>query len=184
MSAIEELKKEHEAIKLMLRILEKVSEKLESGQSVNTDNLEKIIEFIQVFADKCHHGKEEDLLFREMEAIGFPRDQGPVGVMFLEHDEGRGYVRRMKDGVAALKTGNNKSASVIAKNARDYVSLLSQHIEKEDKILYPMAEKRLPEAKLKELEKRFEKVEEETIGFGKHEKFHKLLHRLKELYLK
>ncbi len=184
MRAIEELKKEHEAIKLMLRILEKVSEKLESSQSVDTDHLEKIVEFIQVFADKCHHGKEEDLLFMEMEAVGFPRDQGPVGVMLHEHDEGRVYVRRMKDGVAELKTGNKKSASVIAKNARDYVSLLSQHIEKEDNILYPMAENRLPEAKLKELEKRFEKAEEEIIGPGKHEEFHQLLHRLKELYLK
>ncbi len=66
MRPTEELKREHEAIKLMLRILEKVSEKLESGEDVNTDHLDKILEFIQVFADKCHHGKEEDFLFKEM----------------------------------------------------------------------------------------------------------------------
>ncbi len=141
------------------------------------------MEFIQVFADKCHHGKEEDLLFKEMEAAGFPRDRGPVGVMLHEHEQGRGYVRNMKDGVAKLKAGDKKSALVIAKNAMDYVSLLSQHIEKEDNILYPMAEDRLPEAKLKELENEFEKVEKEIIGPGRHEEFHKLLHHLKEIYL-
>lgn len=184
MRPTEELKKEHEAIKLMLRILGKVSEKLESGQSVNTDDLDKIVEFIQVFADKCHHGKEEDLLFKEMEAVGFPKDQGPVGVMLREHEVGRGYVRSMKDGIAKLKTGDKKSASVIAKNAMGYISLLSQHIEKEDDILYPMAEDRLSEAILKDLKKGFEKVEKEIIGPGRHEEFHKLLHRLKELYLK
>jgi hemerythrin-like domain-containing protein len=183
MKPTEELKKEHEAIKLMLQILEKISEKLESGESVDTDHLDKIVEFIQVFADKCHHGKEEDLLFKEMEAVGFPRDQGPVGVMLREHEVGRSYVQNMKDGVAKLKTGDTKSASVIAKNARDYASLLSQHIEKEDNILYPMAEGRLPEAKLEELKKGFEKVEKERIGPGRHEEFHELLHRLKEFYL-
>ncbi len=183
MRALEELKEEHEAIKLMLKILEKISEKLDSGEIVDTDHLEKIVEFIQVFADRCHHRKEEDLLFREMEAVGFPRDRGPVGVMLHEHEIGRGYVRNIKEGVAKLKAGDKKGALVIAENARGYVSLLSQHIDKEDNILYPMAENRLSEEKFEELGKGFEKVEKEIIGPGKHAEFHQLLHHLKEIYL-
>lgn len=183
MNPTEELKKEHEAIKLMLRILGIVSEKLESGEKVNAKHLDEIVEFIQVFADKCHHGKEEDLLFPAMASVGFPRDRGPVCVMLIEHKEGRGYVKEMKEGIADYKAGKMESASKIAENARNYAALLSQHIEKEDNVLYPMADANLSEAKQKELEKGFERVENEIVGRGKHEEFHRLLHRLKETYL-
>ncbi len=64
------------------------------------------------------------------------------------------------------------------------MALLSQHIDKEDNILYPMADERIPEADQKKLEKGFEKVETEIIGQGTHEEFHRLLHSLKEEYLK
>jgi len=66
MTPTEQLKEEHEAIKLMLRILDKVCDKLESGEEVNPEHLDQILEFIKVFADKCHHGKEEDLLFQQL----------------------------------------------------------------------------------------------------------------------
>jgi hemerythrin-like domain-containing protein len=61
----------------MLRIVDRVSERLESGQSVDTEHMDEIVEFIRVFADKCHHGQEENILFKEMEAAWFPRDKGP-----------------------------------------------------------------------------------------------------------
>jgi hemerythrin-like domain-containing protein len=89
----------------------------------------------------------------------------------------------MIEGVAEYKAGNQKAPLKIAENARKYVELLFQHIDKEDNILYPMSEARLSEDKMRELEEEFEKVEKEKIGQGKHEEFHKLLHRLKELYL-
>jgi hypothetical protein len=69
MTPTDQLKEEHEGILLMLRILEKVSAKLKSGEKVDPDHLERIVEFFRVFADKCHHGKEEDLLFPEMEKL-------------------------------------------------------------------------------------------------------------------
>jgi len=184
MKPTEELKKEHEAIKLMIRIMGSVSDRLESGKRVDPKHLDSILEFIKVFADKCHHAKEEDLLFPAMEKAGIPKEGGPVGVMLLEHDEGRQYVKAMGEGIAQYAKGDLRAGSKIAENARNYVALLSQHIDKEDNILYPMADARIPGADQNELEKEFEKVETEKIGKGKHEEFHKLLHRLKEEYLK
>jgi hemerythrin-like domain-containing protein len=105
MKPTEALKKEHEAIKLMLRILEEVSERLESGEKVGPERPESILEFIRVFADKCHHGKEEGLLFPAMEKVGIPRARGPIGVMLFEHKEGRNFVKGMSEAVEKYADG-------------------------------------------------------------------------------
>jgi len=184
MKATEQLRSEHEGIKLMLHILDKVSRKLESEEDVEAEHLEKIIEFFRVFADKCHHGKEEDFLFPAMEAAGVPRESGPIGVMLLEHDKGRGYIKGMADAVAKYKGGDRKAAPVIASNARNYIALLTDHIEKENAVLFPMADAHLSAAKQELMFEEFEKVEVEKIGVGKHEEFHQLLDRLSGIYLK
>lgn len=183
MRPTEQLKEEHQAIKLMLRISEKVCQKLESGEEVDPEHLEQIVEFIKLFADKCHHGKEEDLLFTAMEEAGIPRKGGPIGVMLTEHDMGRGYVRGMSEAVARYKASDRQALSAIAQNARNYIALLTQHIDKEDYILYPMADMHLSEDQQKELLEGFERVERERIGVGKHEEFHNLLDHLKAVYL-
>jgi hemerythrin-like domain-containing protein len=184
MKPTEQLKEEHQAIKVMLRILEKVCQKLESGEEVNPEHLEQMVEFIKAFADKCHHGKEEDLLFIAMEEAGIPKESGPIGVMLTEHDMGRGYVRGMSEAVTQYKAGDRKASSAIVENARNYIALLTQHIDKEDHILYPMADMHLSEERQKELVEEFERVEREEIGVGKHQEFHQLLEHLREVYLK
>ncbi len=184
MTATGQLKEEHEGILLMLKILEKVSSKLESQEKVDPDHPERIVEFFRVFADKCHHGKEEDLLFPEMEKAGVPKERGPIGVMLMEHDEGRGYVRGMAEGAARLKIGDLAGGPEFASHARKYIALLRQHIEKENNILFPMGDRVLSPKKQDELVEAFEKLEREKIGEGTHEAFHRLLHDLQEIYLK
>ena len=183
MKPTEQLKEEHKAIKLMLQILEKVCEKLESGEKLNPEHLEKIVEFIRVFADRCHHGKEEDLLFPAMEEAGIPREGGPIGVMLLEHNLGRDYVKGLSDAITKYKAGDRTVSSKIVENARNYIGLLTPHINKEDNILYMMADMHVSKEKQEELMEEFEKVERERIGVGKHEEFHQLLHNLQEVYL-
>jgi hemerythrin-like domain-containing protein len=179
----EELKTEHKAIKWMLRIMEQVCARLESDQPVDTDHLEQIVEFIRVFADRCHHGKEEDLLFAAMEKAGIPQQGGPIGVMLTEHTMGRNYVKAMSEAIVAYKTGDRSAASKVAENARGYITLLTQHIDKEDNILYPMADRVLAEATQQELSEAFEEVERERVGAGRHEAFHELLRELDRIYL-
>ena len=87
------LKDEHEGILLMLQILDKISGKMKKQEKMDLTHLEEIVDFFRTFADKCHHGKEEDLLFPEMEKAGISRERGPIGVMLAEHVQGRSYVR-------------------------------------------------------------------------------------------
>lgn len=184
MIATEQLIEEHEVIKLMLSIMEEICKKLESGEKVNSDHLERIVEFIRVFADKCHHSKEEELLFPAMEEAGVPKEGGPIAVMLIEHNYGREYVKGMSQAISKYKSGDTGASAEIVNNARGYIELLTQHIYKENNILYPIADKFLSEKKQKELHEDFERIEIERIGEGTHEKFHELIHQLQDVYLK
>src|SRR5512136_2617308 len=95
MKPTEELSREHQAILTMIRILHKMADRLDAGTAVDPDDLDRSVEFIRVFADKCHHAKEEGHLFPEMERAGIPRDRGPIGVMLAEHEDGRKHVAAM-----------------------------------------------------------------------------------------
>ena len=184
MKPTEELMQEHEAIKLMLRILESAGEKLEAGEKVDVADLEGMLEFIMVFADKCHHHKEEDLLFPALQRVGVPKEQGPIGVMLMEHESGRNYVRGMAGGIEKYKSGDANASGQIAANARNYIRLLSDHIYKEDNVLYPIADARLSGKDQETLHDEFSRVEREIVGEGRHEEFHRLLDRLQKKYLK
>lgn len=111
-----------------------------------------------------------------------PRQGGPIGVMLYEHTQGRDYVRGMAEAVSAYRAGDAKAASRFAENARGYVPLLSQHIYKEDNILYPMADRFLSPQKQAELLEEFALVERERMGPGKHEEYHALLEELERIY--
>ncbi len=179
----EQLKEEHAGIKLMLDILAKVGDRLESGERVDQRHLDQILEFLKVFVDKCHHAKEEDILFPAMERAGVPGEGGPIGVMLAEHRLGRENIKGMSEAAAKLGRGDRGASSQFVQNARSYIELLLAHIEKENEILYPMADSHIPKKTQEEILADFEKVEEERVGRGKHEEFHRLMDRLKEIYL-
>lgn len=176
-----QLRSEHEGIKLMIQILEKAVSDMDK---VEIEDLGKMLEFIQVFADKCHHAKEETLLFPALEAAGVPNEGGPIGVMLMEHDMGRQFVAGMAEALGKMKGGDKEAGKDFSENAKGYGDLLSAHIEKENNILFRMAEMSLPEERDEELFQGFEKIELEKIGAGKHEEFHALLDGLAEKYLK
>ena len=185
MKPMDELRMEHEAVRLTLKVLEKICLRMEEPQaSVDPAHVEQLLEFFSVFVDKCHHGKEEELLFPALEAIGVRREGGPIGVMLMEHQEGREFVRKMKEAFGDCKTVNPAAAGAFGRAARGYIALLEQHILKENNVLFPLAEKQLSEAKQSELADGFEAIEIQKIGVGKHEEFHKLLGNLESVYLK
>jgi hemerythrin-like domain-containing protein len=174
MRPTDDLKSEHEAVMVLLGILGKVSEGLESNGAVPQEHLDQMLDFLRGFVDKCHHGKEETALFPAMEAAGVLREGGPIGVMLAEHEMGRGFVRQM------AAAGNDGAA--FARAGRGYVALLTQHIQKENNVLFPMADKVLTAETQQRLECEFETIEETVVGRGKHEQYHEMLHHLKEFY--
>ena len=89
MKATEALKHEHEAVKLMMRIMEAISARIRSGLKVQRQDLDNMTDFLRVFVDQCHHAKEEEIFFPVLEEAGIPKTGGPIGVMLAEHEQGR-----------------------------------------------------------------------------------------------
>jgi hemerythrin-like domain-containing protein len=182
MKPTDELSHEHQAILQMIGILGKMADRLDAGAPVDPGDLEQAVEFIRVFADQCHHAKEEGHLFPEMEKAGIPRERGPIGVMLADHAEGRKHVAAMAGAIPGIRKGDRKASAAFAAAARGYGQLLTGHIFKEDHILYPMADARLSPGQQSSLEACFIEVEKNIVGEGKHEEHRRLLERLEKAY--
>jgi len=182
MKPTEVLITEHNAVLVALQILEKVGDALATGAVDSPEHLGQLIDFFKGFVDRCHHGKEEDVLFPELEKHGVPREAGPIGVMLSEHEIGRGYIRGMSGGLDRLRRGEKGAVDGIRENAAGYRELLKAHIYKENNVLFPMADRLLPSAEEAAIVERFEEIERDRVGVGKHEAYHEMLHHLKEIY--
>jgi hemerythrin-like domain-containing protein len=178
MKASDVLRNEHRAVERVLRALNRAADRLDAGEAVPPQLFEDSLDFLRNFADRCHHGKEETALFPAMAKAGIPVEQGPIGVMLAEHEEGRGYIRAMGEALEAYKRGDATARRPLADNARAYAELLAQHIQKEDNILFPMADQLLPQAQQQELVAEFDRIESEKIGPGVHERYHRMIDEL------
>lgn len=137
MQATDVLIEEHRVIERVLDMLETTIRRIHDGQPVPDEFPAWSIEFLRHFADHCHHGKEEDILFPLLEQRGVPREGGPIGVMEYEHEVGRDCVKRMEQAIAEGEGGLPKYAAAAA----EFSTLLRQHIHKENNVLFPMAER-------------------------------------------
>jgi hemerythrin-like domain-containing protein len=122
--------------------------------------LETIVDLIRNYADGVHHEKEEQLLFPLMAEKGFSPQQGPVAVMLHEHMQGRQFVAGIRAGIELLKSGHENAVAIIYENMQGYVSLLRNHISKENNILFRMADQSFSEEEQAVLLKEFARVEQ------------------------
>lgn len=166
------LRQEHEAVTRMLEAAERAAGKLERKEAVRAELLEGIGEFFELFVDKCHHGKEEELLFPALAKKGMPVDGGPIGVMLHEHEEGRELASGMRQLAGTYAKGDPAAGVGWAAAARRYARLLHEHILKENEVLFPMAERILSPGEGEALAAQFEQLEVEKMGRGTHERLH------------
>jgi hemerythrin-like domain-containing protein len=166
--ATEMLSDEHRLIERVLNVVEKLTREPVVS---HLESWKKALDFIRHFADQCHHLKEEKILFPLMEEHGIPNDGGPIGMMLIEHEEGRSYVRSMLAALARVEANDEGVQESLAATASAYVRLLREHIEKEDQVLFPMADGVVPENEQKQLLRAFEEQEVAELGTGIHEKY-------------
>ncbi len=182
MKPTEILSSEHRVIETMLGVLENICHKAEENQKLDREDANSAVTFIRMFADKCHHGKEEGQLFPAMEAKGVPCESGPIGVMLSEHEQGRRFVGGMAENLEAAAAGDRSALQAFVNNAHGYVLLLRAHIMKEDNILFPMAVRLMSADEEAALLAQFDHVESDHMGAGTHEKFLEVAEKLADKY--
>jgi len=183
MKPTEVLKKEHEEIKIMLDIFERICYKLEATEGASIEHVEQALNYLEIYVGKCHFGKEEELFFPALEKVGIPKDGGPLGAMIQDHDSCRSNMKEMRGWFEKYKAGDHTVANSIVKPGHKYVITLKSHFETEANILFPIADKQLPVGKQDELVTKFAQLEITKIGAGTRETLHQLLQQLKGTYL-
>ncbi len=154
--------------KNILKVVEALSKEIEQGKDIDEKFFRSVIDFIRNYADKFHHAKEEDILFKEFGKCAEEGDVhcNPVEQMLFEHDEGRNFVKGMEEAL------EKKDKGKLILNARGYINLIQEHIFKEDTILFPMVDDALNKetekemlTKFKEIAKKNKNEEEKHLNF-------------------
>ena len=135
---VDGLIEDHDHILEALSLLRKAVTLL-SEDKISAEVLEELITFLSRFADLCHHGKEELILFPLMEKRGIPLWGGPLGIMTCEHGMGRYFLRNSLEAVKRYKSGDKDAINDIIHYTESYYKLLTEHIDKENNILFQMA---------------------------------------------
>jgi hemerythrin-like domain-containing protein len=177
-TAAQILQQEHRLILQALSALENRIAAVEAGAAPDRAFFEKAVEFLRTFADRCHHGKEEDILFGTMvKDLDYPKNAGPVAVLTTEHETGRQFIRRIAEAAAVL--GQDPSATrQIVENGRGYIQLLRIHIDREDNVVFPMVDQFLDDADQARLAAEFERFDRQEIASGRREASLRLLEDL------
>lgn len=181
MKATAILMDEHRLIERVLAALETGADRLERGERIAAGFFAEAAEFIRGFADGCHHRKEEGVLFVAMHAAGMPVEGGPIAVMLAEHEQARGLTRALREGAARMASGDRAASAQVVDAARGYARLLRAHIQKEDRILFPVAEQVIPPSQHAQVEQDFERVEREESGPDAHDRYRTLAQRLEDM---
>jgi hemerythrin-like domain-containing protein len=180
--AIEVLMQEHRLIEQVLGSLETYTAEVERGLAPERKPVADYAAFFRGFADACHHGKEEDILFQRMIERGMPRETGPLAVMLHEHELGRRHVGALRQvGEREGPLGAVERQTLI-ENASSFVPLLRMHILKEDRILYPMAEQILTGPELDSMQEAFASFEAQWRADGSYDRLQRLAEALRTAF--
>ncbi|HEV8616799.1 MAG TPA: hemerythrin domain-containing protein [Methylomirabilota bacterium] len=146
MTPTDVLRDEHRVILRALELLERATAR-EPADAWWAD----VVAWLRAFADRNHHAKEEAALFPAMVKAGVPSENGPIAIMLEEHAEGRRLVATIGSATGGAR----------ARAGRAYVALLRAHIDKENAIVFPLADAVLDAPADAALQREFEAVEVE-----------------------
>jgi len=170
MNVTKKLRDEHQLIikyiNLLTRYLTTISED-EQREDLFV-KLGDFVDFIKNYADTYHHAKEENILFKFMEEPGVLTHCNPLPVMLNDHENGRQFVREL---TVAIVNNDQVKAQL---SAQAWASLLTEHIYKEDNVLYVMAEEGLNDEQKRKIEIEYSEIEKKLNGENLEKKYNML----------
>jgi len=133
---------EHRLIERMLSVIRNVLSEIEAKHEVDPLFIDTAVDFIRVYADRTHHGKEEDILFRELnnKPLG-EYDQQIMKELIEEHVFGRQTTKALVEANTRYRNGDDTALTEIADKLQTLTEFYPKHIEKEDKVFFPSSRK-------------------------------------------
>ena len=133
---------EHRLIERMVALLNEELKQITGENKVDVEFLMVAVDFIRTYADRTHHGKEEDILFRELAKKQLSQEhEKTMNELVEEHVSGRRMVTSLVNARESYVKGNAGSLKDIVACVKELVNFYPAHIEKEDKhFFYPSLE--------------------------------------------
>ncbi len=139
---------EHVLIKRLLALILAVSENIDVDLEEDRQLILDVVDFIRTYADKFHHAKEEEILFKY-----FDENLDILKVIHEDHESARSHVKTVVEAV------DNRDKNTVVNHLNAYKELLTEHIKKEDEILYPWMDRNLSTQEVGELFSKFADVD-------------------------
>lgn len=168
---------EHRLIERMITLIDQKLKLIETTNQVDPFFIDTVVDFIRIYADRTHHGKEEDILFRELSKKQMSdQDIQIMDELVDEHVLGRKTTKELVEANVKYRSGDNSALVLIVSKLRKLVNFYPKHIEKEDKIFFPAYMKYLSDEEDHLMLKEFWEFDREMI----HEKCKSVLQKLEE----
>ena len=168
---------EHRLIERMLTLIEQKLKKIEATNQVDPLFVDTVVDFIKIYADRTHHGKEEDILFRKFTNKQMSdQDRRIMDELVDEHALGRKTTKELVEANAQYRVGEKIALAVIVSKLKKLVNFYPKHIEKEDKVFFPSYMKYLSDEEDQLMLEEFYEFDREMI----HEKYKSVLQKLEE----
>lgn len=172
------LVQEREAIRKVVAVMAQVREQLEVRHSVDADLLRDVVQFMRVFCDQCHHGKQDSYLFPLLESKGMPTTGSPMSDLKEAHQKGRQLTNELSLACSKYIADQRTGRLSLMKALHSLVSLYREHMWKEEYLLLPIVEKMLSVEDHKHLADQF-RMAESDIGAGAHRAYEALAEDLR-----
>jgi hemerythrin-like domain-containing protein len=125
---------EHRLLERMVSLAGKELDRIKSSGKADSDFIDTLMDFMHTYADRCHHGKEEDILFRELKKKHLSEEHSrTIDELLTDHAHGREINTKLIEANKKYVSGDEQALSVITDSLSEMLNLYPQHIEKEDK---------------------------------------------------
>lgn len=166
---------EHRTIEKMLTLAKKEVDRIETTKSADPVFIEVVVDFIRTYADRTHHGKEEEILFQELETMALTEeDRREMAELVEDHRLSRQHVKALAEAAEAYRSRTPGATGDIAKHLKWLAEFYPVHIEKEDKSFFPRTERYYDDAALSRLLREFYEFDQSMI----HEKYNAVVDSL------
>jgi hemerythrin-like domain-containing protein len=129
---------EHRLIEKMLSVVQNTLERVEQTQSIDPYFVDTAVDFIQVYADRTHHGKEEDILFRELREKHLSNeDRQVMNELIEDHKFSRKTTKALVEANMRYRTGTEAALGEVTTHLKTLVNFYPKHIKKEDEVFFP-----------------------------------------------
>ncbi len=167
---------EHRRIERMISLIANEVKRIGETKVVNQSFIDTAVDFIRTYADRTHHGKEEEILFRDLSKKKLSvADDTVMNELIQEHKEGRATTVALVTAAEAYQKGNTEALSSITRNLEKFVDFYPRHIRKEDTLFFPSAMTYLSETEQQSMLAEFREFDRKMI----HAKYQSVLESLK-----